>query len=143
MSENKNQDISEKNEKRSKKKGIGISHYIFTVIVSVLIVAIGITQYRVSLFQQDIYRNIATVNTAQLIQEQRLAEIEKLKNGQTSSTTDNMEQYIKDMQEIVDSLSAKYDVILVERGAIVSKGFIDLTPQVRQRLVDRGYIFLR
>lgn len=125
------------------KQGVGITFYIFAVIVSALIVAVGITQYRMFYFKKDIYQNIATVNTTALIQEYRLNSVESLKqNKQTNSSADKLKNYLNDMQEIVDGMSKKYGIVLLEKGAVISKGFVDLTPELRKRMVDRGYEFL-
>ncbi|MEC9492007.1 TrbI F-type domain-containing protein [Flexistipes sp.] len=129
--------------KDSNKKGVGITFYIFAVIASALIVAVGITQYRMFYFKKDIHQNIATVNTTALIQEFRLNSVESLKqNKQTSISKNELKNYLNDMQEIVDGMSKKYGVVLLEKGAVISKGFVDLTPELRKRMVDRGYEFL-
>jgi len=125
-----------------KKYGTGILHYILVMIISTLVAAIVLTQYRMQYFQKDIFRNFGIVNTTLLIQEQRLAELNALRDGNSNSSFD-MNKYIKDMQEIVDSIAKKYDVILLEKGAVISGDFVDLTEEVRQRLINRGYDFLK
>ena len=132
-----------KRQETKKGKGVGITFYIFAVIVSALIVAVGITQYRMFYFKKDVYQNIATVNTTALIQEFRLNSVESLKqNKQISNSADKLKKYLNDMQEIVDGISKKYGVVLLEKGAVISKGFVDLTPVLRKRMTNRGYQFL-
>ena len=136
-------EIKQKQEKTEKKKtGTGILHYLLVMIISALVAVIVLTQYRMQYFQKDIFRNFGIVNTTLLIQEQRLSEMNKLNKGNSNSSS-NMNKYIKDMQEIVDSIAKKYDVILLERGAVISGDFVDLTAEVRKRLINRGYDFLK
>lgn len=133
----------QKQEKAVKQKySTGIFHYILVMVISALVAAIVLTQYRMQYFQKDIFRNFGIVNTTLLIQEQRLAELNALRDGNSNSSFD-MNKYIKDMQEIVDSIAKKYDVILLEKGAVISGDFVDLTEEVRQRLINRGYDFLK
>jgi|GEM_PF-3153107 len=140
--ENIKKDNSSKKQKKTK-RGIGITFYVFAVIASALIVAVGITQYRMFYFKKDIYQNIATINTSALIQEFRLNSVESLKQKkQTSSSADKLKNYLNDMQEIVDGMSKKYGVVLLEKGAVISKGFVDLTPELKKRMINRGYKFL-
>jgi len=136
-------EVKQKQEKTEKKKtGTGILHYLLVMIISALVAVIVLTQYRMQYFQKDIFSNVGIVNTTLLIQEQRLSEMNNLRKGKSDSSS-NLSKYIQDMQEIVDSIAKKYDVILLERGAVISGDFVDLTEEVRQRLINRGYDFLK
>jgi hypothetical protein len=93
-------------------------------------------------FKADIRNNLATVNTSQLIQEYRVWSFEQSKDP-SSQTITPAEKYLKDMQNIVNEISDKYDVILFEKGAVVNDDFVDFTEELRNRLQNRGYEFLK
>lgn len=126
--------------KSTRKPGLGV--YIFCVLITALIAAVCLTQYRLSYFKEDLIDNIKTVNTSILIQEYRVwAYQEANKNNLISEEKTN--QYMSDMQSAVNEIQKEYNIaVFLEQGAVIGTNFFDLTPELRKRLYEKGHHFL-
>ncbi|KAA0257490.1 hypothetical protein FHQ18_09105 [Deferribacter autotrophicus] len=135
MSKEKENAIS--NPKIQKKNKINY----FAVVIIVLLVTVIVQIVTAQIFSKAIIkRNFVSVDTSKIIEIERIELAKKAKSITDSKQLfAEFEKFIEDLKSTIDSMSKSLNVIVLEKGAVVSSDIYDLTDVVIKRMNKKGY----
>jgi len=127
---------SKKTDNRKKNK-IGY----FTIIVITFIVTVVVQIVTAQTFSKAIIkRNFVSVDTSKIIEIERIELAKKAKSITDSKQLfAEFEKFVNDLKDTIDSVSKSLNVIVLEKGAVVSSDIYDLTSVVVERMNKKGY----
>jgi hypothetical protein len=116
------------------------TNYLMYIVISILC-AFLVQLITIQIFSKKIIsRTIVTVDTSKIIEAYNYNILEESKTGVSGENLFNkFSIFINELKNSVDSLSEKLNVIVVERGAVVSSDVYDLTDLIVQDLNEKKY----
>jgi uncharacterized protein HemX len=137
---------NESNPQARRKSGTGMTVLIliFAVILCAVISYAVTSFYNTKNFQLDFRANVATIDTSSIIQQYQLLTFQGMQTQeQQIDALPQFKEFVDTMQDVVDQIQTDYNIILLERGAVPSRGFHDFSDELKSQLIAKGFTFLR
>lgn len=129
----------QENKKQENKKKNKVNYFFVTAIIIIVTAIIQIVTAQ--FFSREIIRrNFVSVDTSKLIELERLQIAESAKNGTDGNQLfEEFKKFITDLRDVVEHTSKSLNVIVLEKGAVVSSDIYDLTDVIIEKLNKKGY----
>ncbi|MDK2792851.1 MAG: hypothetical protein PWQ25_1714 [Deferribacteres bacterium] len=113
----------------------------FAFIITAILITVIIQIVTAQTFSKVIIkRNFVSVDTSKIIEIERMELAKKAKNMTDSNQLfAEFEKFVKDLKDTIDSMSKSLNVIVLEKGAVVSNDIYDLTSVVIEKMNQKGY----